>query len=109
MQVIKNPSKEQLDQLQSILSGEPYSGIVDIYGVEVSHYLAIEDAGSLVGVASICILGTECAELHKLYVIPSYRARGIGTKLFEETLRFLSERKLNELLIEMEDNSQPFW
>lgn len=109
MQIIKNPSEEQLSQLQNVLSREANAGIGDIFGVQVSHYLAMEDAGSLVGVASISVHGAESAELYKLYVVPSCRTKGIGKQLFDETIRFLNQENLTELFIEMEGESRPFW
>ena len=109
MQIIKNPSEEQLSQLQNVLNRESNAGIADIFGAQVSHYLAMEDAGSLVGVASISVHGAECAELYKLYVVPSYRAKGIGKRLFDETLRLLNEEKLTGLFIEIAGESRPFW
>jgi GNAT superfamily N-acetyltransferase len=108
MQIIENPSDEQLRKLQEVLRGERLTGIVDIFGVAVSVYLGAEVAGSLVGVASIQI-GTEEAELYKLYVIPTYRGKGIGRALVETSIEYLRARNIREVNVEISGDSYGFW
>lgn len=108
MKIIESPSEEQLNQLQEVLGNEQNAGIVDIFGPMVSVYLGAEDAGSLVGVASIS-LWEECAELYKLYVAPSHRRRGIGRALAEATIEYLKVRNIRELDVEISGRSRDFW
>lgn len=108
MKIIEGPSEEQLSRLQEVLGNEKDAGIVDIFGPMVSVYLGAVDADSLVGVASIS-LGEECAELYKLYVIPSNRRKGIGRTLAEATVEYLRVRNIRELNVEIVGRSRHFW
>jgi GNAT superfamily N-acetyltransferase len=108
MRIIENPSQKQLDELQEVLAKDQDAGIIDIGGYMVSLYLAAEDAGSVIGVASICLVEGG-AELYKLYVAPSHRGKGVGKALLKRSLELLTARNIKELLIEIAGNSHDFW
>ncbi|MCE7912986.1 MAG: N-acetyltransferase [Candidatus Brocadia sp. AMX3] len=110
MKIIDNPSEQQLSKLQEILDNEKNAWIVDIGGYLVSDYIAaIDDSGELVGVASIIMYESENAELHKLYIAPAHRRRGIGHTLFEATIDHLRTSGIRKILIEVVGNSSQFW
>jgi len=60
-------------------------------------------------IAVATVHGNDCPELYKLYVIPEYRGKGIGVKLFEYIAQTLKQNGYKELFVEMVDSSIPFW
>jgi GNAT superfamily N-acetyltransferase len=108
MEIIKNPSREQLSSIQEVLQIDTGVGIVDIYGVLVTDYFVIIESEHPVGVASISRMGA-CAEIYKLYVIPSSRGKKYGKTLLDESINFLAESGVDEVFIDMVGSSHGFW
>ncbi|WP_431479549.1 GNAT family N-acetyltransferase [Massilia eburnea] len=48
-------------------------------------------------------------ELWKLYVAPGHKGRGVGTALVNKVIELLREGGFDELLVEMTEQSHPFW
>lgn len=48
-------------------------------------------------------------ELHKLYVHPAFRQRGVGAALAEKVMKIASELNYPEIDIEMSGDSLEFW
>ncbi len=75
----------------------------DLYTVE-SYYLATGgmfwvamDGERVVGCVGVTIHGDEC-ELHRLYLLSSYRGRGLGRRLLETTIAFARERGCRRMI-----------
>lgn len=99
MRIIENPSDTALQKLQEVLEKESPEGIVDIWCLIQPFYLAAEDAGSIVGVASIS-WGDDCAEIYKIYVAPHYRRGGIAKQLFGEALQRFRQNGIKQIVVE---------
>ncbi len=108
MQIIENPPKTALQNLQEVLEKERPEGIVDIWVCFNPFYLAVECAGSIVGVASIS-LGDDAAEIYKLYVAPDHRRSGVARKLFDEALNFFCQHGINEVFVEIASEAGRLW
>jgi GNAT superfamily N-acetyltransferase len=98
----------QLDALQEILNANPEPDIVDIWANWNPRYIVAEDAGSVAGVAGLN-WGNDLCELHKLYVPPSSKRKGIGTALVLKVMEVLRENNVPSLGIEVMEGSRPFW
>lgn len=109
MRINDNPTKKQLEKLQSKLSKESNVGITDIYGNMVQDYFALEAGGDLIGVASISPFGDGSAELFKLYIDPEQRGKGLGVYLLKETLNLLVSKGFIEIFVETTPESREFW
>ena len=108
MKFIYPASEEQLSKIQRILDKNPEPGIVDIRASFNSSSIVAEEAGSILGVATI-IWGDDASELYKLYVAPNHKRKGVGTALANKTIDILKEHNVKELLIEIAGESRPFW
>lgn len=108
MNFIHNSDVEQLCSLQECLDADYGNGIRDIWVIVRPYYIAVVEDGKIVGVVSIS-LGSDASEIYKLYVMPSYARRGLGTALVNEALRFLSELKVPEVYLEIVGDSYDFW
>ena len=108
MEIIENPSIEALQKLQEILEKERPGGIVDIWVCIKPYYLAVEHAGSIIGVASIS-LGCVEAEIYKIYVSPSYRRQGVARRLFDEALLRFRQYGIKEVLVETASQAGRQW
>jgi N-acetylglutamate synthase-like GNAT family acetyltransferase len=108
MQIIENPPKTALQNLQEVLEKERPEGIVDIWVCVNPFYLAVECAGSIVGVASIS-LGDDAAEIYKLYVAPDHRRSGVARKLFDNALNFFCQHGIKEVFVETTSEAGRLW
>ena len=108
MQIIENPPKTALQNLQEVLEKERPEGIVDIWVCVNPFYLAVECAGSIVGVASIS-LGDDAAEIYKLYVAPDHRRSGVARKLFDKALNFFCQHGIKEVFVETTSEAGRLW
>jgi GNAT superfamily N-acetyltransferase len=103
--------------LESLLKIPPYSrgGLTFPFQEEI---LVAEDDGTILGAVSVCDkeISRVCGEwkdeyerclnkfekvlshlISKLYVLPPYRYRGVGTKLVEEAVRHVKEKGFKEV------------
>jgi putative acetyltransferase len=48
---------------------------------------SVHSAGKVIGCAGILLDGTEC-ELHRMYLLPEYRGRGLGRRLLDTTIEY---------------------
>ncbi|BEP42985.1 GNAT family N-acetyltransferase [Variovorax sp. V15] len=109
MQFNESPTIEQLRELQKLLSENlEKNGIQNIYGEDDPFYLLAEDAGVSLGIATIN-LGSEEAELYKLYVPPTHARKGVGTALVKKAIEILQKNQIKELHIEIAGESHDFW
>lgn len=84
--------------------------------IEAGYYSSYENeplhfylGGSLVATATL-LLGEEMAELHKLYVHPKARARGIGFAAAQMALdHIFSTYGVQKVIVDMHGNSEGFW
>lgn len=108
MRIIENPPNTELQKLQEVLEKERPEGIVDIWVCLDPFYLALENSGSIVGVASIS-LGDEVAEIYKIYVSPNHRRSGIAKQLFNEALQRFRQHGIKEVFVETASEAGFLW
>ncbi len=108
MRIIENPPNTELQKLQEVLEKERPEGIIDIWVCLDPFYLALENSGSIVGVASIS-LGDEVAEIYKIYVSPSHRRSGFAKQLFNEALQRLRQRGIKRVFVEIASEAGFLW
>ena len=108
MRIIENPPNSELQKLQEVLEKERPEGIVDIWVACYPFYLAVENADSIVGVASIC-LGCESAEIYKIYVEPCHRRSGVAKQLFNEALQRFRQNGIKEVFVETASEAGFLW
>lgn len=108
MQFNLSPSKSKLQAIQDQLDKERDQGIRDIWVCVSPCYLAVEEDGVLVGVASLS-LGTDACELYKLYVPSVHRGKGIASSLVEKAIEISKNIGASELQIEIAGESRGFW
>lgn len=106
--IIQNPPKPRMQALQDVLVTELEGtienkkklGISDIWVSISPFYLAAENNGSIVGVASIS-WGCQAAEIHKIYVAPTHRKKGVAKILFDVALRLFRQNDIEEVIVEI--------
>ncbi len=108
MRIIENPPDAELQKLQKVLEKERPEGIVDIWVCVNPFYLAVEHAGSIVGVAAIS-LGGDVAEIHKIYVSPFHRRSGVARQLFDEAIQRFRQYKIREVFVEIASKAGGLW
>jgi GNAT superfamily N-acetyltransferase len=108
VRIFDNPTRKQLSALQQVLANDRDAGLIDIWAVVNPLYLVAEENGELVGVASINQCGL-VAELHKLYVAPLHRRKGIGDALLRHAIRRLRGEGVAELMVETIEGSEAWW
>ncbi|MDC6133032.1 GNAT family N-acetyltransferase [Burkholderia gladioli] len=108
MKIIENPAQKYLNSLQKMLAKELDVGIYDIHAIVAPLYIVAEENGSALGVATVSQTGS-CPELHKLYVAPLYRQRGVGRQLVEYAISLFTAKGAQELCVEMTEQSRSFW
>lgn len=96
---IENPPESALQKLQEILDKENPRVLSDIWVCINPFYIVAESGGSVVGVVSISFLG-DVAEIHKIYVAPSFRKRGFARMLFGEAIKCFRQRRVTEIFFE---------
>lgn len=106
MEFIHPATDEQVDEIQAILADDPRQGIVDVRGEGLIYHVIVREAGAVIAIASV---DSHTGELWKLYVAPSHKGRGIGTALVNKVIELLRDGGFDELLIEMTEQSFPFW
>ena len=107
-------SVPELAGLQALLTQEiaatpGWSGIVDLWCVGSSIRLAAVNGDDIIGAASICFSGDGFCELHKLYVAPDWRNRGVARRLVNEVERVSREHEWWEIGVQISGDSEPFW
>lgn len=109
MEIIDNPTRKILEELQLELKNEPNVGIVDIWAGprDATFYVVLKNSEP-VAVATVCG-STNCPELYKLYVIPSSRRLGIAEQLFNHVMLSVKHAGADELLVETTNKSALFW
>ncbi|WP_071759778.1 GNAT family N-acetyltransferase [Burkholderia ubonensis] len=109
MQILRNPDRKYIEQLQRMLDAEPGLGITELeYKLGADHFVAVEQNAPL-GMATVVQWSGETVELYKLYVAPAHRNRKIGMKLVNHVLSELASRKVSECVIEIVGDSVRFW
>lgn len=108
MRIIENPPKAELQKLQEVLEKERPEGIADIWVCFNPFYLAVEHAGSIVGVAAISSIG-DVAEIYKIYVAPFHRRSGVARQLFDEALQRFRQHKIREVFVEIASEAGFLW
>lgn len=106
MEFIHPATDEQVDEIQAILSRDPGQGIVDVRGAGPLYHVIVKEGGAIIAIASI---DSQIGELWKLYVAPGYKGRGVGTSLVNKVIDLLRDGCFEELLVEMTEQSFPFW
>ena len=106
MEFIHPPTDKQLEEIQAALDAEPGQGITDIYAAVPLYHVIVREYDAVIAVAS---LDPRIGELFKLYVVRRHQGKGIGTALVSYVMKLLRERSYNELLVEMTEQSYPFW
>jgi GNAT superfamily N-acetyltransferase len=111
LELIVNPAKTHLDALQDVLH-KKRDVISDIWAQKnpfirkVIYILALVD-GQPAGVATLNI-GEVCGEIHKLYVAPDFKLRGVGRALFLKAIEVLREEKMEEFHLDIH-GGVAFW
>lgn len=108
MQIITNPTKKMLDDIQSLLNKEKYLGIMDIYTNYHPRYFVVLDHEVPAAIATVHG-SNECPELYKLYVVPNYRNKGVAMDLVTHVMRQLASEGAEEVFVEMTEQSVNFW
>ena len=106
MEFIHPATDEQVDKIQEILASDPGQGIVTVRGDHPLYHIIVREGGAIIAIASI---DSHIGELWKLYVAPGYKGRGVGTALVNKVIDLLREGCFEELLVEMTEQSFPFW
>jgi GNAT superfamily N-acetyltransferase len=91
-----------------VLAKDRHAGLIDIWAIIDPLFLVAEENGELVGIASINRTGS-LAELHKLYVVPSHRRKGIGNALLQQAVKRLRCEGAAELMVETIAGSEEYW
>lgn len=108
MNIIDNPSREQLDKMQNQLAIESGLEIVDIWVAFSPVYILALDSGKEIGVMSLSING-KFAEIYKLYIPAKDRRKNYASELFYFTISYLSSKGVTEVGIEAVGDSYLFW
>lgn len=108
VRIFDNPTRKQLNHLQQALAKDRDVGLVDIWAIIDPLFLVAEQDGELMGVASINRTGS-LPELHKLYVLPSHRHKGVGNALLQHAVRRLRCEGAVELMVETIEGSEDYW
>ncbi|WP_081821540.1 GNAT family N-acetyltransferase [Achromobacter sp. DH1f] len=113
MEYVFDVSCSDLSDLQSSLQREnssQFSGISDIWANIHPFYVAVKNSDVIVGVCSLSYQeGANSAEIFKLYVVPEFRGRGVARALIKEVVKFLKRNNVDEIFVEVIDESQDFW
>lgn len=78
---------------------------VELYK-DYAHLWVAELEGQVVGYICFWIIAGE-AHLANIAVHPSFRRRGIGSKLLGACLRFLKEKRVSRILLEVRASNRP--
>ena len=106
MDIIKSPSKHELDKIQAILEAEINTEIKDVWASLDPHYILVKMDNEVAGVASLnTSLGLE---LYKLYVAPKYRKRGVANQLLNHIINEFKPEH-DQLFVEVTSDSVDFW
>ncbi|WLE62919.1 GNAT family N-acetyltransferase [Burkholderia plantarii] len=109
MQILHNPDRKYIEQLQRMLDNEPGLGITELeYRLGADYFVAVEHDAPL-GVATVVQFFDGTVELFKLYVAPTHRMYGVGMQLVNRVIDELASRDVSELVIEIVGESVRFW
>ncbi|MBU9562033.1 GNAT family N-acetyltransferase [Burkholderia multivorans] len=109
MQILHNPDRKYIEQLQRMLDNEPGLGITELeYRLGADYFVAVEHDAPL-GVATVVQFFDGTVELFKLYVTPAHRRHGVGIQLVNHVISELASQNVSELVIEIVGESVRFW
>ncbi len=89
---------------------EPFHSPGKLKGLNFSAY--VSGRKHRIGRASLCLGGSRCASLYKLWVSPKYRNQGVATKIIHECCQYaiLKEREaINLIVAKRNPGVEPFY
>jgi GNAT superfamily N-acetyltransferase len=75
------------------------ASIPETYQDGDGEFWVLEDDGTVAGCVGVTSEGAERCELHRLYLMPSYRGRGMGRTLIETVLSWCRKRGCREVYL----------
>lgn len=78
---------------------DDYKDFKKYYHEKNGIFYIAEDEGSVVGTIAIRGEPDSSAKLRRMYVIPKYRKKGVGQKLFEKALAFCKNKGYKRVIL----------